>query len=105
MLEKGQTPPGIRHDIIDEPPNPSALPSGARLKPRPKPWERAASATDSAATNGALSPGAGQRGFPFTVISLSYCSYAVHYIVILMSHAYPSHIRLRCVAQRFHDIL
>ena len=41
MLEKGQTPPNIRTDIMDEPPNPAAVPSSARMKPRAKPWERA----------------------------------------------------------------
>ncbi|EIE19534.1 hypothetical protein COCSUDRAFT_48772 [Coccomyxa subellipsoidea C-169] len=54
MLEKGQTPPGIRDDIVDVPPNPSAPPPGARMKPRPKPWERAASAPDSPVANGAF---------------------------------------------------
>ncbi len=48
MLEKGQTPPGIRTDILDEPPNPSAPPPGARMQPRPKPWERANGSSFSA---------------------------------------------------------
>eukprot|EP00241_Pyramimonas_parkeae_P017321 CAMPEP_0114283732 /NCGR_PEP_ID=MMETSP0059-20121206/4264_1 /TAXON_ID=36894 /ORGANISM="Pyramimonas parkeae, Strain CCMP726" /LENGTH=606 /DNA_ID=CAMNT_0001404491 /DNA_START=11 /DNA_END=1831 /DNA_ORIENTATION=+ len=39
MLEKGQTPPGIR-EIDDHPPNPSQELSGSRMQPRPKPWER-----------------------------------------------------------------
>lgn len=39
MLEKGQTPPGIRDDINDKPPNPSQPPPAARAQPRPKPWE------------------------------------------------------------------
>ena len=41
MLEKGETPPNIRTDIVDEPPDPAAVPSSARLQPRAKPWERA----------------------------------------------------------------
>lgn len=40
MLEQGKTPPGIREDIVDVPPNPLAPPPDARLKPRSKPWER-----------------------------------------------------------------
>ena len=40
MLERGETPPGIRHDIIDTPPDPQQAASEARLKPRSKPWER-----------------------------------------------------------------
>jgi len=43
MLEKGETPPGIRADIVDTPPDPAAPPPPARLAPRLKPWERAAS--------------------------------------------------------------
>ncbi|PSC69773.1 Peroxisomal membrane PEX14 [Micractinium conductrix] len=42
MLEKGQTPPGIRTDIDDKPPNPNASPPPSKMKPRPKPWERGA---------------------------------------------------------------
>ena len=42
MLENGETPPGIR-DVNDTPPDPAAPPPPARLAPRPKPWERAAS--------------------------------------------------------------
>lgn len=45
-------------DIVDTPPDPSAPPPQARLKPRPKPWERhgvaAAAASDSAASDGGL---------------------------------------------------
>lgn len=40
MLKQGITPPGIRDDINDTPPNPLVSPSEGRLKPRPKPWER-----------------------------------------------------------------
>ena len=48
MLEKGQTPPGIRTDINDKPPNPKQPPNESRLKPRPKPWERSGSSEGSA---------------------------------------------------------
>lgn len=47
MLEKGETPPNIRTDIVDEPPNPAAVPSSARMKPKAKPWERAAAPTSA----------------------------------------------------------
>lgn len=40
MLERGETPPGIRSDIVDTPPDPLQSASEARLKPRAKPWER-----------------------------------------------------------------
>jgi hypothetical protein len=40
ILERGETPPGIRTDINDKPPNPEQPPPPARLKARPKPWER-----------------------------------------------------------------
>ncbi|KAI3426836.1 hypothetical protein D9Q98_006783 [Chlorella vulgaris] len=53
MLERGQTPPGIRTDINDRPPDPLALPVEPRLKPRPKPWEKERS------TNGGLVSAAG----------------------------------------------
>ncbi|BDA46562.1 probable peroxisomal membrane protein PEX14 at N-terminal half [Coccomyxa sp. Obi] len=68
MLEKGQTPPNIREDINDVPPNPSAPPPGARMKPRPKPWERTASENGAAASafpaaaNGAFPAHAGTPG-------------------------------------------
>lgn len=40
MLEKGETPPNVRTDINDQPPNPTQPPPGTRLQPKPKPWER-----------------------------------------------------------------
>jgi hypothetical protein len=40
MLERGETPPGIRDDINDKPPNPEQPPPPARMKPLPKPWEQ-----------------------------------------------------------------
>ena len=40
MLERGETPPNVRKDINDKPPNPNVAPPAAKLKPRPKPWER-----------------------------------------------------------------
>lgn len=39
---QGQTPPGIRTDINDKPPNPQQAIPGGQMKPKPKPWERAA---------------------------------------------------------------
>lgn len=45
MLERGETPPGIRSDINDSPPDPAQPPSEGRLQARPKPWERAASSS------------------------------------------------------------
>ncbi len=36
MLAAGVTPPGIRTDIVDTPPDPAAPPSASRLPPRPK---------------------------------------------------------------------
>ncbi|KAK9837860.1 hypothetical protein WJX74_006450 [Apatococcus lobatus] len=39
MLERGETPPNVRKDINDKPPNPNLAPPAAKLKPRPKPWE------------------------------------------------------------------
>eukprot|EP00250_Pteridium_aquilinum_P012761 c20925_g1_i3 orf=170-1066(+) len=38
MLERGETPPGIKK-INDRPPIPNQLPSKSYLRPKPKPWE------------------------------------------------------------------
>ncbi len=59
MLEKGETPPNIRTDIMDEPPNPAAVPSSARMKPRAKPWERSAPPASSAPFPAFASGGSG----------------------------------------------
>ena len=40
MLERGETPPGIRDDIDDSPPDPTHPPPPSRMKPLPKPWEQ-----------------------------------------------------------------
>eukprot|EP00891_Asterochloris_glomerata_P006807 jgi/Astpho2/6807/Aster-x1399 len=40
MLKKGETPPGIRTDIKDQPPNPTRPITEPKLKPRVKPWEQ-----------------------------------------------------------------
>lgn len=40
MLERGETPPGIRDDINDKPPNPEQAPPQSMMKPLPKPWEQ-----------------------------------------------------------------
>lgn len=39
MLEKGETPPGIRDDINDKPPDPTMSPPISKLEPVPKPWQ------------------------------------------------------------------
>ena len=52
MLEQGKTPPGIRTDINDKPPNPSLEASSSELSPRAKPWERAAGPGGSPAEPG-----------------------------------------------------
>jgi hypothetical protein len=56
MLEKGETPPGIRADINDAPPNPDAPQPSARLPRRPKPWESTPSQPPSPAPNSARTP-------------------------------------------------
>lgn len=38
MLEKGLTPPNVRSDIMDQPPNPQQPAPESRLAPREKPW-------------------------------------------------------------------
>ncbi|KAK9826884.1 hypothetical protein WJX81_004333 [Elliptochloris bilobata] len=63
MLENGETPPGIRADINDTPPDPAAPPPPARLALRPKPWERAASAGPPPVASMAAAAGAAP-GFP-----------------------------------------
>ncbi|KAG7667382.1 hypothetical protein Ndes2526B_g04100 [Nannochloris sp. 'desiccata'] len=40
MLERGETPPGIRDDINDKAPNPEQPPPQSLMKPLPKPWEQ-----------------------------------------------------------------
>ena len=37
---QGETPPGIRTDIKDQPPNPTRPITEPKLKPRAKPWEQ-----------------------------------------------------------------
>uniref|UniRef100_A0A7S3VJR5 Peroxisomal membrane protein PEX14-like KPWE domain-containing protein n=1 Tax=Dunaliella tertiolecta TaxID=3047 RepID=A0A7S3VJR5_DUNTE len=44
MVSKGVTPPNVRSDINDKPPDPSRPPSEPRIPPRSKPWESAAAA-------------------------------------------------------------
>ena len=59
---RGDTPPNIRSDIDDAPPDPAAPPPLARMQPRPKPWEARAPAAAAAAApwqpaaNGAHAP-------------------------------------------------
>lgn len=54
MLEKGETPPNVRTDINDQPPNPTQPPPNTRIQPKPKPWERnkASSSSYAAGRNG-----------------------------------------------------
>ena len=40
MVSKGITPPNVRTDINDKPPDPTRVPSEPKTKPLPKPWER-----------------------------------------------------------------
>lgn len=46
MLERGETPPGIKK-INDKPPIPNQLPSVSCLQPKPKPWEMEDRASNS----------------------------------------------------------
>ena len=57
MLEKGETPPGIRTDIQDSPPNPSQPPPPSSLAPRSKPWERNSSQPDEPDKGESTAPG------------------------------------------------
>lgn len=41
---QGETPPGIRNDINDRPPDPAAEPTPPSTAPRRKPWQQAATA-------------------------------------------------------------
>ena len=57
MLEKGETPPGIRN-IDDKPPNPDAEIPPAKLERRRKPWETAENDTNGTnGTNGTIGGG------------------------------------------------
>lgn len=56
MLQRGETPPGIRTDIVDTPPDPSAQPPESRLKPRPKPWEQRNGTSASTGASGEAKP-------------------------------------------------
>lgn len=60
MLEQGKTPPGIRTDINDKPPNPSLEASSSALSPRAKPWERAPGPGGSPLEVGAPANGSGE---------------------------------------------
>jgi hypothetical protein len=50
----------LQTDINDKPPNPDAAPAEARLKPRPKPWERSSGGGGS--TLGSISAAGGSSG-------------------------------------------
>eukprot|EP00884_Botryococcus_braunii_P019448 jgi/Botrbrau1/6187/Bobra.0344s0027.1 len=63
MLENGITPPNVRTDIVDTPPNPEQAPPESRLAPREKPWLSSSSSSRPAApeanTHGVPGLGAG----------------------------------------------
>lgn len=48
MVARGQTPPNVRTDIDDAPPDPHRAPSEPRAQPRQKPWERPSTAATPA---------------------------------------------------------
>ena len=62
MLDKGETPPGIRN-IDDKPPNPDAEIPPAKLERRRKPWETAENGTNG--TNGTGGFGGGDASRPW----------------------------------------
>lgn len=62
MLEKGQTPPGIR-DIDDKPPDPDARIPAATMSRRRKPWEKSG---ESGATTGGGDAAGGASGSPLS---------------------------------------
>ena len=63
MLEKGQTPPGIR-DIDDKPPDPDARIPAATMSRRRKPWEKSGGASGLA--NGGGDTAGGASGSPLS---------------------------------------
>jgi hypothetical protein len=65
MIVQGETPPGIRTDIVDTPPYPQMSASPATLPRRAKPWEAAGNGPSELAT--AL--GAGQAPAPWAAAS------------------------------------
>ena len=61
MLEKGQTPPGIR-DIDDKPPDPDARIPAPKMNRRSKPWEIVRAAESSAAAADVIAVGSPLSG-------------------------------------------
>ena len=61
MLEKGQTPPGIR-DIDDKPPDPDARIPAPKMNRRSKPWEIVKAAESSAAAADVIAVGSPLSG-------------------------------------------
>lgn len=47
MLERGETPPNVRTDINDKPPNPNQAPPSSHAQPRLKPWEKSGSSSSA----------------------------------------------------------
>ena len=64
MLPQGETPPGIRTDIVDVPTNPAISPTPPSAAPRRKPWQ-AASTVQNSNLQGALMQAA-SNGAPFS---------------------------------------
>ncbi|GBF95783.1 hypothetical protein Rsub_08219 [Raphidocelis subcapitata] len=60
MVARGETPPNVRTDIDDAPPDPTRPPTAPQLQPKPKPWERA----QPQAQPPAAAAGAGQPWAP-----------------------------------------
>lgn len=59
MLERGDPIPGVRTDIDDSAPDPTASPPASKLAPRPKPWERKAAGTGAGALGAITQAGNG----------------------------------------------
>lgn len=81
MLEKGDTPPNIRSDIDDAPPDPTAPPPPPRMQPRPKPWEARAPNQGAAAAAPWLLPANGARMHILprvAPLSISHCRPLLH---------------------------
>ena len=56
MLERGETPPGIRSDVADQPPDPAQVPRGSTMHVRPKPWLRPSDPGSDAPVPSSTSP-------------------------------------------------
>ena len=88
MLEKGETPPNIRTDIVDEPPDPAAVPSSARMQPRAKPWERSGAPAASSAFPTIL-PGASGGELPARLLPRTAHLAVVYFITLMPAAKHP----------------